>query len=109
MYSALIACKVIQGLKNRKKSAALLKLDFQKAYDSIRWSFVDHILERMGFGSHWRLWVRNYLSTTEMSIIINDSLAKPFHMERGLKQGDPFSPFLFVFVAEVLNRLISKA
>ena len=69
---------------------------------------MDHVLDRMGFGSRWRAWIKECITTAEMSIIINGSLTKPFHMERGLHQGDAFSPFLFVLVAEVLNRLISK-
>ena len=51
---AFIACETIQWLKSRKKSAALLKLDFKKVYDSVRWVFVDHVLDKMGFGSRSR-------------------------------------------------------
>ena len=67
---ALIACEVVQWLKKKRKAATLLKLDFQKAYDSVRWSFIDHVLDRMGFGSRWRSWISYSLSTTDMSIII---------------------------------------
>ena len=87
----------------------LLKLDFHKAYDSVRWVFVDHVLQWMGFGNSWRSWIRGCLTSADMSIMVNGSPIKPFHIERGLRQWDPLSPFLFVLVAEVLNRLISKA
>ena len=50
----LIANEVVWWLKKSKVSAIMLKLDFQKAYDTVRWSFLDHILECMGFGSKWQ-------------------------------------------------------
>ncbi|XP_020964247.1 uncharacterized protein LOC107648682 [Arachis ipaensis] len=51
---ALIACETVQWLKTRKKSAVIIKLDFQKAYDRVKWSFVDIVLQKMGFGHRWR-------------------------------------------------------
>ena len=55
----LIANEAISRLKQRKTEAVLLKLDFHKAYDSVRWIFVDQVLEKMGFGRTWRTWVWN--------------------------------------------------
>ncbi|XP_072081146.1 uncharacterized protein [Arachis hypogaea] len=51
---ALIACETVQWLKTRRKQAAIIKLDFQKAYDRVRWSFVDLVLQKMGFGQRWK-------------------------------------------------------
>ena len=86
-----------------------MKLDFNKAYDSVRWSFVDKVLEKMGFGRKRRQWIWECMSSTEMPVIINGSPSKPFKMERGLQQGDSLSPFLFVLVADILNRLLTRA
>ncbi|XP_020970234.1 uncharacterized protein LOC110268431 [Arachis ipaensis] len=63
----------------------------------------------MGFGQRWRGWVMECVSTSSMSVLINGSPSKPFKMERGLRQGDPLSPFLFVLVVDVLHRMIGKA
>ncbi|XP_015965353.1 uncharacterized protein LOC107489093 [Arachis duranensis] len=89
--------------------AAIIKLDFQKAYDSVKWSFVNIVLQNMGFGHKWRAWVMECVATASMSVLINGSPSKPFNMERGLRQGDPLSLFLFVLVVDVLHRMIGEA
>ncbi|XP_072064287.1 secreted RxLR effector protein 78-like [Arachis hypogaea] len=105
---ALIACETVQWLKLRRKQAAIVKLDFQKAYDRVRWSFVDIVLQKMDFGLRWRTWVKECVTTASMSVLINGSPSKPFKMERGLKQGDPLSPFLFVLVVDILHKMVGE-
>ena len=106
---ALIANEVVHWLKKKKKSGVLLKLDFQKAYDSIDWDSLDVVLEGMGFGDLWRYWIKKCITSASMSVLINGVPSKPFQMERGLRQGDPLSPFLFVLMGEVLNRMMQRA
>ncbi|XP_052117691.1 uncharacterized protein LOC127747630 [Arachis duranensis] len=91
------------------KQAAIVKLDFQKAYDRVRSSFVDIVLQKMGFGLRWRTWVKECVTIASMSMLINGSPSKPFKMERGLKQGDPLSHFLFVLVVDVLHKMVGEA
>ncbi|XP_016206246.1 uncharacterized protein LOC107646584 [Arachis ipaensis] len=106
---ALIACETVHWLKERKKEAAIIKLDFQKVYDRVKWNFVDIVLQKMGFGRKWREWVMECVGTTSISVLVNGSPTKPFKIERGLRQGDPLSPFLFVLVVDVLHRMIGEA
>jgi len=61
-------------------------------------------LEAFGFEQHWINWIVNLVSTTSYSILINGAPAKPFWPSRGIRQGDPLSPFLFILMMEGLNR-----
>ncbi|XP_016195831.1 uncharacterized protein LOC107636871 [Arachis ipaensis] len=106
---ALIACETVQWLKQRKKKSAIIKLDFQKAYDRVKWKFVDIVLQKMGFGQRWRGWIKECVCTASMSLLINGSPSKSFKMEWDLRQGDPLSLFLFVHVVEFLYRMVGEA
>lgn len=59
---------------------ALLKLDLQSAYDSVRWVVLDHIIEIMSFGRKWRCWIKSYITSASISVIVNGSLLKPLKM-----------------------------
>ncbi|GAU43492.1 hypothetical protein TSUD_92030 [Trifolium subterraneum] len=105
----LIANEVIDEAKRLKREAIFLKVDFDKAYDSVDWDFLDFVLGKMGFPMRWRNWIRVCISTSWVSVLIDGSPTDEFKMERGLRQGDPLSPFLFILVAEGFNVLMSKA
>ncbi|GKV25736.1 hypothetical protein SLEP1_g35131 [Rubroshorea leprosula] len=80
-----------------------LKEDFMSFFEEF------HHNGRMGFGMKWRGWIRECLSTARISVLVNGSPTEEFGMGRGLKQGDPLSPFLFLIVAEGLNGLVRIA
>ncbi|GKU88289.1 hypothetical protein SLEP1_g2571 [Rubroshorea leprosula] len=106
---AVIANEAIDEIKRKKMRCFLFKADFEKAYDNINWEFLDYMLERMNFGSVWRGWIPECLRTNSVSVLLNGSPTKEFVMQRGLRQGDPLAPFLFLIVAEGLNGIISTA
>nr|GEX24634.1 RNA-directed DNA polymerase, eukaryota [Tanacetum cinerariifolium] len=89
--------------KLKKQQAMIFKVDFAKAYDSIRWDFLDDVLISFGFESKWHSWIRGSLSSGKASILVNGSLTPEFYFHRGLKQGDPLAPFLFLLIMESLH------
>ncbi|XP_016173374.1 uncharacterized protein LOC107615869 [Arachis ipaensis] len=74
---ALIACETVHWLRTKRKKAAIIKLDFQKAYDRVKWSFVDIVLQKMGFGWRWREWVKECLGTAMVGEAIRNKRILP--------------------------------
>lgn len=86
-----------------------MKLDFEKAYDSVDHSFLHFVMAEMGFGSRWRMWMKWCISTPSMSVLVNGSPTDEFGLEKGLRQGDSLSPFLFNLVVESFSGCLKKA
>ena len=107
--AVLIANELVDSSLRRKKCGLVCKLDIEKAYDSISWEFLYQVLGRMGFGSRWLSWMKWCMSTAFFSVLINGSPAGFFPSSRGLRQGDPLSPYLFVIGMEALSCLINRA
>ncbi|GJV14676.1 RNA-directed DNA polymerase, eukaryota, reverse transcriptase zinc-binding domain protein [Tanacetum coccineum] len=95
--------EVISWCKRKRKQSLIFKVDFEKAYDSVRWDFLDDVLSKFGFGEKWRKWIHCCLHSSKGSIIINGSPTDEFQFGKGLKQGDPLSPFLFLLIMESLH------
>lgn len=81
---------------------------FEKAYDKASRSFLRYMMKKTSFGEVWIKWIESLIFSSKMSILVNSSPNKGFGVERGLRQGDPISPFLFVIVVEDLNVLVNK-
>lgn len=86
-----------------------LKIDLSKAFDKLSWTFIQKMLHAFGFSPMWIRWVHSLISSTFFSLLINGIPSRPFSPSRGIKQGDPLSPFLFVIMAEGLGRLTKHA
>ena len=86
-----------------------MKLDFEKAYDSVSWEFLFYMMGRIGFCGKWVQWIRACLESTTVSVLVNGSPTKEFKPIRGLRQGDPMAPFLFLIVAQGLSGLVKQA
>lgn len=95
--------------RKRSSPRCLIKVDLCKAYDSISWSFLHRVMGGLGFPPLFSGWVLECVSTTAYSLIINGSMCGFFKGKRGLRQGDPMSPFLFVLCLEYLSRGLNLA
>ncbi|CAJ2628008.1 unnamed protein product [Trifolium pratense] len=105
----LVVNKLIDLAKRRKDNCLLLKVDFERAYDTVNWSFLEYMMRRMGFADGWIQWMRACIFNSSMSVLVNGSPTKDFVVGKGLRQGDPLSPFLFLIAAEGLTGMMQKA
>jgi hypothetical protein len=101
--------EVIDYAKKTGKDCLIFKVDFEKAYDSVDWGFLDYMLCRFGFGVKWRGWMKACVCSGNMSVLVNGSPTEEICLRRGLKQGDPLAPLLFLLVAEGLGALMRSA
>ncbi|KAK2372487.1 hypothetical protein QL285_073613 [Trifolium repens] len=105
----VVVNEVIDYARKRGKSCLILKVDFEKAYDSVEWEFLDYMLERFGFCQKWRNWMKACVCVGSLSVLVNGSPTEEVKIKRGLKQGDSLAPLLFLLVAEGLGGLMRKA
>ncbi|WOL19493.1 hypothetical protein Cni_G28291 [Canna indica] len=103
----MTAFEIVWGCKNTNKDICIIKVDFEKAFDTINWSFILQMFE--AFASRWIQWVKHLLFLAHSSLLVNDAKGRTFKNKHGLRQGNPLSPLLFNLVYDVLSRLISRA
>ncbi|GJU12941.1 putative RNA-directed DNA polymerase, eukaryota, reverse transcriptase zinc-binding domain protein [Tanacetum coccineum] len=101
--------EIMSWYKKKKRNLMLFKVDFEKAFDTVSWKFLDHMLSSLGFGNKWHRWINVCLHSARASVLINGSPTSEFSIKRGLRQGDPLSPFLFIIVMEGLHIALKNA
>ncbi|KAJ3678109.1 hypothetical protein LUZ60_001912 [Juncus effusus] len=84
----------------------MLKVDFKKAFDSVSWPYLIHLLFSRGFPYRWINWIHNHLITSSSCIKVNGTLGPAFPHQKGLRQGDPLSPLIFNLVSDSLQQIL---
>ncbi|OMO72105.1 reverse transcriptase [Corchorus capsularis] len=110
--SAMVAFETVHYLKNKRHGVdgyMALKLDLSKAYDKVEQDFLDSVMRQIGFSKKWILMVMNCVKTVSYSFLINGDQTKKFMPTRGIRQGDPLSPYLFLLCMEGLSCLSQLA
>ena len=108
MDGIILVHETINLLKFRKILGMLLKLDLSKAYDKLNWNFLVGLLQTFGLSDQWINWVMKLVSSAFFSILVNETPSHPFQVLRGIHQGDPLSPFLFIIAIEGLGRMLKN-
>lgn len=91
-----------------KKPGIVCKVEFEKAFDNVNWNCLDLVMQKFGFGAVWRGWIRWCVSYARFSILINGEATSMFRSQKGIRKGDPISPFIFIMVVEILSVMIKK-
>jgi hypothetical protein len=96
-------------LHQQKQPRILLKLDISKAFDSVAWPFLVEVLQHLGFGLICHDIISGLLASSSTQVLMNGILGERIVHQRGMRQGDPLSPTLFILVMDVLSHMVAKA
>jgi hypothetical protein len=109
MDGVLSLHEILHETKRKNKDGVILKLDFEKAYDKISWSFLFDSMKQRGFCDTWCNWIHQVVCSGTLSVKINDTMGGYFKSKKGVRQGDPLSPLLFNLAADCLAKMVHLA
>jgi len=108
----LVAYETLHSMQTRmwgKVGFMGIKLDMSKAYDRVEWPFLEAVMIQLGFAERWVKLVMTCIRTVSYLVVVNGNLVDLIWPSRGIRQGDPISPYLFFLCAEFLSALLQRA
>lgn len=109
MENSRLLHDIVLHANSTDRGAAVLSLDQEKAFDRVEWSFLQNILAAMNFGPSFQRWIRLFYTDIYSSVLVNGFVSDPFSVSRGVRQGCPLSPLLYVLVAETIASAIRQS
>lgn len=106
MDGVLSLHEIMHDTRSKKKDGIILKLNFEKMYDKISWSFLFESLKQRGFCKKWCDWIQKVVTSGTLTVKINDSIGSYFKSKKGVRQGDPLSPLPFNLAVDCLVKMV---
>jgi hypothetical protein len=96
--NVFLAYEAMEYAKETKQELIILMIDFEKTYDRVNWSFMKDTMKTLGFSEQWIDWTSIFYQGAEISVLVNGQPGEKFNMERGVRQGCPLAPYLYLFI-----------
>ena len=109
LEGVVVLHETLHEIHSKKLDGVVFKVDFEKAYDKVKWPFLQQALRMKGFDEAWRKQVESFVQGGSVGIKVNDDIGQYFQTLKGLRQGDPMSPILFNVVVDMLAILVNRA
>src|SRR4051812_13596080 len=104
----MVLHETVQEMHTKKLNGVIFKIDFEKAYDKVKWSFLQQTLRMNIFSEDWCALIHSCVSGESVAVNVNDDIGRYFQTKKGLRQGDPLSPIPFNIVINMLAIMIER-